>query len=203
VTITRNLKPSAQCLKAAKTAQMVLGQIIRAFHYRDRHVFVRLYIQYVRPHLEFAVAAWSPWSSADIECLEKVQKRAINMVSGLHSGVYEERLQELGLETLKERRHQIDMVQVYKILKGKDRVDKDCWFQLASDTGRVTRASGDPLGLKPQMARLAMRENFFSQRVVNAWNKIPTKLKNAATVRAFKNGYKKLRREWSLTMEVL
>jgi hypothetical protein len=42
--------------------------------YRDRHVFVRLYVQYVRPHLEFSVPAWSPWQKADKECLEKVQK---------------------------------------------------------------------------------------------------------------------------------
>jgi ribonuclease P/MRP protein subunit RPP40 len=43
VMITSNLKPSAQCAKAARTAQGVLGQITRAFHYRDRHVFMRLY----------------------------------------------------------------------------------------------------------------------------------------------------------------
>ena len=43
VNITKNLKPSSQCKKAARTAQTVLGQLARAFHYRDRHVFVRLY----------------------------------------------------------------------------------------------------------------------------------------------------------------
>ncbi len=31
----------------------------------------KLYVQYVRPHLEFAVAAWSPWLEADKSCLEK------------------------------------------------------------------------------------------------------------------------------------
>ena len=49
VTMLKNLKPSAQCSKAARTAKAVLGQISRAFHYRDRHVFMRLYTQYVRP----------------------------------------------------------------------------------------------------------------------------------------------------------
>ena len=33
VTVTSNLKPMAQCSKAARTAQSVLGQISRAFHY--------------------------------------------------------------------------------------------------------------------------------------------------------------------------
>jgi hypothetical protein len=55
VMVTSNLKPSAQCARAAKTAQTVLGQISRTFHYRDRHVFLRLYKHFVRPHLEFSI----------------------------------------------------------------------------------------------------------------------------------------------------
>ncbi len=41
------------------------------------------YVQYVRPHLEFSVQSWSPWTKADKECLEKVQRRAEGMMSGL------------------------------------------------------------------------------------------------------------------------
>jgi len=74
VLVSSDLKPSEQCAKAARTANAVLGQISRAFHYRDRWTFVRLYKLYVRPHLEFSVAAWAPWTQADIECLEKVQR---------------------------------------------------------------------------------------------------------------------------------
>ena len=57
VLMASNLKPAAQCAKAAQTASMVLGQISRAFHFRDRHIYVRLYKQYVLLHLEFAGAA--------------------------------------------------------------------------------------------------------------------------------------------------
>jgi hypothetical protein len=70
---TRTLRPTAQCAKAARTAATVLRQVSRAFHFRDRHIFVRLYTQYVRPHLEFASPAWSPWAQADKECLERVR----------------------------------------------------------------------------------------------------------------------------------
>jgi hypothetical protein len=61
---------------------------------------MKLYVQYVRPHLEFSVQAWSPWTEADKECLEKVQRRAMGMVSGLAARDYEERLRELGHTTL-------------------------------------------------------------------------------------------------------
>ena len=53
------------------------------------------------------------------DCLEKVQRRAVRMISGLASNDYMDRLAELGLETLEERRHRIDMAQVYKIVTGK------------------------------------------------------------------------------------
>jgi ribonuclease P/MRP protein subunit RPP40 len=110
-------KPSAQCAKAARAAQTVLSQLTRAFHYRDRHVFARLYMQYVRPHLEFASPAWSPWTEADKAVLEKIQPRAVSMVSGLKGESYEEKLKELGLSTLEERRHQADMLQTFKIVR--------------------------------------------------------------------------------------
>ena len=99
VVLSNNLKPTAQCKKAAQTANAVLGQILRAFHFRDRHTFLDLYKQQVRPHLEFPVAAWSPWTMADIDCLERVQQKA---VSGLKGRTYEERLTEVGLLSLRD-----------------------------------------------------------------------------------------------------
>jgi hypothetical protein len=75
VTVNNNLKPSSQCAKAAGTARTVLGQISRSFHYRDRKTFVKLFVTYVRPHLEFCTPVWSPWTRADIDCLENVQKK--------------------------------------------------------------------------------------------------------------------------------
>ncbi len=45
VVMTKNLKPSSQCAKAARTTQTVLSQLTRAFHYRDRNIFLRQYQQ--------------------------------------------------------------------------------------------------------------------------------------------------------------
>jgi hypothetical protein len=189
VSVVKSLKQASQCKKAARTAQVVLSQISRAFHYRDRHIFLRLYKQYVRPHLEFSSPAWSPWLEADKEVLEKIQKRAVNMVSGLKASTYEEKLKELGLTTLEERRHQTDMVQVFKIVTGNDMVKSDSWFQLADGSERLTRSKADPLNLRPQAARLEVRKNFFSHRVIEDWNRVPPELKRARTVKSFKTGY--------------
>ena len=81
VMIHQSLKPSLQCTRAAERANQVLGQLSRAVSYRDKQTFLKLYKVFVRPHLEYAVASWSPWLQSDKEMLEKVQRRALNMVS--------------------------------------------------------------------------------------------------------------------------
>ena len=68
----------------------ILGQILRAFHYRDRRDLINLYKQYVQPHDEFACPAWSPWTVAD-----KRQERSVKMISGLKGDTYTEKLKEL------------------------------------------------------------------------------------------------------------
>ena len=191
VTIHRSLKPSKQCAQAAAKANQVLGQISRAFHYRDRHIFVRLYKQYVRCHLEFAVSTWNPWSTADIELLEKVQVRAIRMVSGLQ-GTYEDKLRELNLQTLEERRRRADMIQTHKIIHGIDKVDRHTWFNFVSNTDRNTRARSDNLNLIKPNARLEIRRNFYSNRVIDSWNRLPFDVKRAASTNQFKNMYDNL-----------
>ena len=189
VIMSDNLKPSSQCAKAARAATVVLNQLTRAFHFRDRHVFMQLYKQYVRPHLEFAGPAWAPWTAADKDLLEKVQMRAIRMVSGLDGREYEDRLSELGLTTLEERRHQMDMAEVYKIVTGKGCVSPSEWFEMAETAPRPTRAAADPLNVRIKHGRLDIRKHFFSVRVCENWNKVPGDIKRLKTADSFKKTY--------------
>jgi hypothetical protein len=50
-----------------------------------------------------------------------VQERAVKMIYGLAGRDYEEKCNEIGLETLKERRDLLDMAQVYKLVHGIDK----------------------------------------------------------------------------------
>ena len=122
VQISSNLKPFTQCAEAARRAGAILTQISKAFLYRDSRIFIQLYKQFVRCHLEFAVPAWSPWLLGDIDILEKVQRRAVNMVVGLKGQNYEDKLVELGLRSLEDRRKRIDLVQTFKIVHGIDKI---------------------------------------------------------------------------------
>jgi ribonuclease P/MRP protein subunit RPP40 len=190
VIIASNLKPSAQCAKAAKKANQVLGQLARAVTYRGK-TFVRLFTTFVRPHLEYSVQSWSPWTQQDKLLLEKVQMRAIRMVSGLKGKTYEERLEELGLTSLEVRRERGDMIEAYKILTEKEDVNPGDWFTLAQENRRAlgTRISKGFLNLVKPAAGRAERENFFSVRVVDKWNSLPDRVKEAETINTFKNRY--------------
>jgi hypothetical protein len=195
VLVQDTLKPASQCAKAAKTALTVLGQITRAFRYRDKKVFIQLYKQYVRPHLDFATQAWSPWQQADKELLEKVQRKAVGMVSGLHSQEYSARLKELKLTTLEERRHQADMLHMYKMCSNASDSDWRAWFNPPTEAAARTRRNADPLSVRPNNGRLEIRRNFFTVRACNPWNRIPGEIRRARTAAAFKRAYAKYRDE--------
>ena len=72
VLVSEDLKPSLQCSAAAKKANSVLRRMVRSFTYRNKKVWVRLYKTYVRPHLEYCVQSWSPWTQTDIKVLEDI-----------------------------------------------------------------------------------------------------------------------------------
>lgn len=187
ITIHCSLKPSIQCAEAAARANLVLEQISKCFHYRDRHIFKQLYVQHVRSLLEFGVTVWCPWTTADKNILEKVQQRAVNMISGLKGKEYNEKLIELGLQSLETRRKRYDLIETFKILKGITNVNKRSWFSTVSETNnRVTRQSSYHLNLNRKNAKTEVRANFFSVRVPDLWNNLPVDIKKATSVRAFK-----------------
>ena len=188
------MKPSMQCARAAARANAILGQLSRAITFRDKNTFLRLYKVYVRPHLEYAVVCWSPWTVGDKEVLERVQRRALGMVTNWRSRTYEARLAEVGMTTLEDRRARGDMIATYKVLSRKDRVEPSLLFRLPEDgTGLQTRQAAGVHPIRTQLVRpkLDIRRNTFSQRVVTPWNALPARVKGVLTVEGFKVGYDK------------
>jgi len=68
------------------------------------------------------------------------------------------------------------MIEVYKIMTGKDKIDKEQFFPLADNN----------YGLRGHSLKIR-KNRFFSQRVVNAWNKLPQHVVDAPSVNSFKN----------------
>ena len=70
---------------------------------KNAAIIMRLYKSLVLPRLEYCIQAWSPYHK-DIEALERVQKRATDMVYGFGNFNYKDRLSLLELPSLEERR---------------------------------------------------------------------------------------------------
>jgi len=184
VLTTSDLSVSKQCTEAASKANRVLGMVKRQFKELDKDSFLIIYKGFVRPHLEYAIQAWSPYLRRDIDCLEKIQRRATKMVKGFRNLTYEDRLRQLKLTSLERRRQRGDLIETYKILSGKEKVNPNCFFTLDK---KPYSTRGHALKLYTKRSRLELRRNFFSQRVVSHWNKLPESVVNAATVNSFKN----------------
>jgi len=186
VRINKNLKPSLQCKESSRIALAMLNQLTRAFHYRDRFTFLNLYKRYVRVHLEFASPAWNPWQNGDIEVLEKVQKKAVSLISGLKGETYEAKLKELNLMSLENRRLRADLIQTFKILNGLDSVDPDTWFTRVEQGRPNTRNTNGENSLQIDFKRTEITKNFFSTRAAKSWNSLPNNVKNAVNLNIFK-----------------
>ena len=67
---------------------------------RERKIMKRRY----HPHLEYCIWMWSPQYRRDTDLLEHVQKSVTKMIQGTEHLSYEDRLRELGLFSLENRR---------------------------------------------------------------------------------------------------
>ena len=113
---------------------------------------------------------------------ERVQHRVTRLIPGLGRLSYEERLKETGIYTRERRRLRGDMIEMFKIVKGRDKISEDELFiRVDSD-----RTMGHRLRIKKGRVNTIVRQGAFTQRVVNACNGLPGKVLAAETVDKFK-----------------
>ena len=104
---------------------------------------------------------------------------------------YEDRLKELGLTTPRERRQRRNMVEVYKLLPGMDKLNAGEEFLKLESGHHRDRTRGHALKLQKPRYRTFKRNNVFSARVVDQWNKLPEEIVSNKNVDEFKKSYDK------------
>ena len=187
IMISSDLKWNHHVKHCANKANKILGMLTRTFEYRDLKLFKSLYTTFVRPHLEFAVAVWSPYLKVDISILEKVQRRATKLIPELRNLPYEDRLSVIGLTTLEVRRERGDLIQLFKIINQIDIVHWPSNPNPVVTNNPVVKTRGHDLKLKRELVKnCEQRHQFFSNRVVNNWNSLPEDIVHSENVNIFK-----------------
>ena len=105
------------------------------------------------------------------------------MIPELKDLSYESRLLQCDLTILETKRLRGDQIEVFKIMNGYEDVDRNTFVKLK----KGSRTRGHQAELVKEQCRLDMRKYFFSQRVINEWNKLPNDCVNASSVNMFKN----------------
>ena len=166
VYITSKLKSDKHISSAAAKANSILGQLKNTFASRDKEIWKKLYTSFIRPHLEYCVPVWCPHQRGDISELEKVQKRVTKVPTETRRLDYNTRLISFGLTSLETRRCRGDLIQFFKITNNIDTVDLGLKPHYTRDRSRGTY-------IREIVKNCEERQNFFVNRVVNAWNKLP------------------------------
>ena len=151
--------------------------------YVDRNVLDLSYKLYVRPHLDYGDIIYHNQRVDLMKLIEQVQYKAALIVSGCWQGTSRERLyEELGWESLSERRWARRLTTYYKIKNGlapsylSDHIPEHSEINI-SLRDRNTRAP---------FSRTERYDNSFFPYCINKWNNLDDSVKLLPSVTSFK-----------------
>ena len=166
-------------------ANSMIAWVTRNLISRKRHIMLNVYKSIIRPHLEYCTQLWSPvaghgnWSY--IMDLEKVQRRFTSMIDDIGTLPYSQRLENLKLTTLAERRIRGDLIEAFKITNSLVPYGKSLFEMGRYGNTMLSRPSNSKdSGIKKLV------NSFISQRVIGYWNKLPIEVKFSDSVDHFK-----------------
>jgi ribonuclease P/MRP protein subunit RPP40 len=165
-------------VKASQRAKLIL----KCFRSRDSQLLMRAFCTFVRPLLEFSSVIWSPYTIADLNRIESVQRSFTKAIQNLRFSTYKERLINLCVDSLQCRRIKADLVFCYKILHNLVDVNSNELFTLSQNT----HLRGNKFKLVKPKSVSVRDSNFFVNRVVNIWNSLPDSIVTAESVYSFK-----------------
>ena len=185
VTLTNELKWSEHISATAKRGNSTLGFIRRNLRSSPSRLKETAYLSLVRSVLEYGASIWDPHLSKDSQAIEKIQRRAARFVKSDHNPTSSvtQLLKDLGWKDLAQRRRELRLALLYKIVNGHIAVSAaDLNLQQAD---RRTRAA-HPHKFKHISTSTNEARHFFTARTVGDWNKLPAAVVTADTLASFK-----------------
>ena len=191
ITISNDLRWTPYIENIRSKANILSHLILRSFSPTNTQLLVNLYKTYVRPLLEYNTCTWSPYLSTDKRLIESVQAmftRRLCQRANMGYADYKDRLAKLNLESLENRRAKRDLSLVYKIVNNLVTIDCTNLFNFNNFGGYNLRRHPMQLqSTQTKPAKTRCRKNFFSERVINPWNSLPTNVATSPSLDIFKN----------------
>ena len=107
----------------------------------------------------------------------------------------------MGLPSLEYRRVRGDLIETYKILQEiYDPITTKDLFTLNTNDN-ITKTRGINFKLTKFSPNLNNNKYFFTNRVVNLWNQLPTDTVNSSSVNIFKNKIDRLLQNYTFTTD--
>ena len=141
---------------------------------------LRMYSSFIRPHLEYAMAAWDPFLKKDVE---NVQKFALRVCTKSLDANYSSLLEMSGLPSLESRRVNAKLCNLYKIINGLTYhpdapiLDRVLPYPSRSVHGRA---------IVPLQCHSLQYQNSFFPSSIAEWNSLPPDVVSIPTLPSFK-----------------
>ena len=167
----------------------IAGLLVRTITNKSPDIMIPLYKALIRSILEYGNSVWCPYLRRHIDEIEGVQRRFTKKIIGMADLSYQERLIKLKLPSLEYRRLRGDLIEVFKILH--DFYDPVTTKSLFVRSG-TDRTRGHNLKLTKHRTHTRQFQNFFTNRIISAWNSLPEDAVNADSLNTFKNKLDKI-----------
>ena len=143
------------------------------------------YLSFVRSTLEYAATIWDPYYVLDIDSLEQVQRRAAHFTTGDYhtTSSVTAMLAELGWKRLEDRRKDLRLALLYKIVHGQVAVPVDALNLEPPDPRTRKKHKYTYKHLTPHTDPY---KHFILCRTIPEWNSLPASAVEATSVESFK-----------------
>ena len=190
VTIQNTFSWNDHITSVCKKANGTIGFLKRNLQIHQQHIKANAYKTLVRPQLEYAAQVWDPYTSANKQKLERIQRRAARYVMNDYKSESSvtNMLKELGWRSLEQRRADMRLILFYKILHNLVNID---FRHLLIPPTRLTRHQ-HPLAFQiPSETRLYIQQSFLPRTIVQ-WNSLPASVATTPSLDAFKSAVRVL-----------
>ena len=139
----------------------------------------------MRPISEYASSAWDPYTTDCVKELEAVQRRASRFIKGDYrtTSSTSQIIQDLGWQSLQQRRSDIKLAMVYRITHGLVDIPASAYFHPVTSSTR-----GHSLRYFQQYCRTKVYLHSFFHSGIRLWNQLLESIVTSETLEDFKRG---------------